>query len=335
MRVGTGEFTYEWIEDFAEIPDPEAAASGWSHNGITVTPKNTLITSHPALPLAVELSLEGALLNTWEPGVTEAHGIVLHDDGKDGHLWFSDIGSKPHPDTDYQEWVLGESGPHNVKTTPEGDVVMELFTPPIAAYEEGGYSPTEAAVYSAADGGNDDVWIADGYGKWKVHRYDKEGNYLSSIDGTEGDSGAFDEPHAVWVDVRKGDAELYITDRTNRRVQVYDLEGAGKRTFAHDAMVLPGAFATLGDYLVVADLVGRLDILDIDDRLVMSLGTNPSEMERPGWPNDLDANGANVRTATLQEGIFNSPHGITTDAAGNIYISEWLIGGRYIKLALV
>ena len=45
-----------------------------------------------------------------------------------------------------------------------------------------------------------------------------------------------------------------------------------------------------------------------------------------------NANGETVRTHLLEPGKFNSPHGVATDAAGNIYVSEWLIGGRYIKL---
>jgi hypothetical protein len=33
--------------------------------------------------------------------------------------------------------------------------------------------------------------------------------------------------------------------------------------------------------------------------------------------------------------LFNSPHGISSDNDGNIYVSEWLIGGRYTKLRLI
>ncbi|MBO04126.1 MAG: hypothetical protein CL731_03805 [Chloroflexi bacterium] len=40
-------------------------------------------------------------------------------------------------------------------------------------------------------------------------------------------------------------------------------------------------------------------------------------------------------TSRLVEGLFNSPHGVTSDNDGNIYVTEWFIGGRYTKLALV
>ena len=331
-RVGSGELTFDWIEDFAEIPDPESAARGWAHHGIAITPRDTLVTFHPADPVVIELSLEGALLNTWELAVSEAHGVALHHDGSDVHLWFSDIGIKRDPDQGYER-IAGAREAHNVKTTLEGEVVMELFTPPGAVYEDGGYSPTEAAVYSSADGGNDDIWITDGYGKSRVHRYDKTGNHLGSIDGTEGDAGSFDQPHAIWIDLRKDDAELYISDRLHRRIQVYDLEGSWKRSFGDDLMTLPGAFAAMGEHLVVGGLAGQVYILDLEDELVEVIGDNPGVMARPGWPNDLDENGASVRSGALTAGKFNSPHGVGTDAAGNIYVSEFLIGGRYIKLA--
>ena len=53
----------------------------------------------------------------------------------------------------------------------------------------------------------------------------------------------------------------------------------------------------------------------------------------PGWPNGLDDSGNAARSTVLEKGKFNSPHGIATDPAGNIYSGEWLIGGRYTKLA--
>ena len=46
-----------------------------------------------------------------------------------------------------------------------------------------------------------------------------------------------------------------------------------------------------------------------------------------------NAGGELVPTDLLEAGKFNSPHGMAVDGLGNIYVSEWLIGGRYTKLA--
>ena len=44
------------------------------------------------------------------------------------------------------------------------------------------------------DGGNGDVYVADGYGSNYVHRYSKTGEYISSINGEEGEAGRFATP---------------------------------------------------------------------------------------------------------------------------------------------
>ncbi|MFU8780407.1 MAG: hypothetical protein ACNA71_05205 [Kiritimatiellia bacterium] len=46
---------------------------------------------------------------------------------------------------------------------------------------------------------------------------------------------------------------------------------------------------------------------------------------------DADGNRVDPRPH-LKPGYFNSPHGVAADPAGNIYVSEWLFGGRYICL---
>jgi hypothetical protein len=113
------------------------------------------------------------------------------------------------------------------------------------------------------------------------------------------------------------------------------LDGRFKRSFGEDFMITPSAFAQYGDFLVIAELNARLTIVDGDDQLVTYLGDNHAVAKEPGWPNMLRADGVPTRTDRIRIGLFNSPHGLTTDNEGNIFVSEWLIGGRYIKLAKV
>ncbi len=78
--------------------------------------------------------------------------------------------------------------------------------------------------------------------------------------------------------------------------------------------------------MIVIELRGsRVTILDKDDNLLGYLGENSGAFKMlEGWPN--------VPHEILEPGKFNSPHGIAVDPDGNIYIAEWLIGGRINKL---
>ena len=79
--------------------------------------------------------------------------------------------------------------------------------------------------------------------------------------------------------------------------------------------------------MFVAELRGsRVTILDQEDNLIGYIGENSGAFLRlEGWPN--------VPQDTLEKGMFNSPHGITADKQGNVFISDWLIGGRITKLS--
>ena len=333
MRIGTGEHTYHWNDDWATLPNPESAKAGWSHHGIVVTEAGKIITLHQGDLKMMEMDPDGTVQRSWDLGLNEAHGITLVKDGDTEYLWIADNGRKrgPHTDYDYPDSTSKVTG-QVVKTTLTGETVMSLDTPPLPVYGEVDYMPTWVAVNEERNGGNGDVWVADGYGANHVHRYDRDGNYVSSINGEEGTVGAYNCPHAIFVDTRKQEHELYVADRGNGRVQVYDLEGGFKRGFGSDFLTSPSGFATHGDLMVVAELRARLTILDIDDGPVAYLGDNEQVCDVPGWPNNLDDDGNTVETSLLEPGKFNSPHGMTVDAEGNIYVAEWLIGGRMVRL---
>lgn len=321
MRIGSGRHTYEWIDSWAQLPDSPQRRAGWAHHGMATTSTGQVVTFHPGEPRILVFEPDGTLVRSVEVEVANAHGLCLvNEEGRD-LLWLADNGA---------------AGPAQViKVDLNGRTLERLERPDLPCYREGRYAPTAVAVHEARFGGNGDVWVADGYGQSIIHRYDAQGHYLSSITGEEGAAGLFRTPHGLFVDRRKEEPELYIADRANRRIQVYDLEGRYKRSFGADVLSSPSAFAAdpASGSLIVAELRARLAVLDPDDRLVGYLGENEAVCALPGWPNMKDEMGQTVRTTRLEPGRFNSPHGIAADAAGNLYVTEWLIGGRYTKLA--
>jgi len=95
--------------------------------------------------------------------------------------------------------------------------------------------------------------------------------------------------------------------------------------------------AIVGDTLALTDFTrARVTILDRADQLVEHMGANPGAnpeaRARDGWPNARNVDGDLVRRRSNQ-GKFNSPHTLAADAEGNLYVTEWLIGGRLTKLA--
>lgn len=274
---------------------------------MAVTEDGRVVVFRQADPAVLLFDASGSLLDAWGDRFLGAHGLTLvREDGRD-LLWLTDQDS-------------GEV----VKTTLDGETLLALSPPKLPVYERGTYAPTWVAVFEERWGGDGSVWVADGYGMNLVHRYDRSGRYLVSIDGQEG-AGAFDCPHGVWFDTRRAEPELYVADRGNRRLQVYDFEGRFKRVVGEDVLGCPCVGAVQGGDLIVAELCARLAILDPDDQLVGYLGRNEQACEREGWP---DLGNHHLRTEA-----FNSPHGIAADADGSLYIVEWIVGGRLIKMA--
>ncbi|MCH8309979.1 MAG: hypothetical protein IIB17_05725 [Chloroflexi bacterium] len=329
MQINDGHTTYQWTEDWAQIPPSESASNGWAHHGVAITASGEVISFHPGDSTMLVFDSQGRLVRSWETDFTDAHGITIVNEGGVEYLWVADNGRKRSHTLGY-EYGDSEATGQAVKITLRGEVVQRLKRPDLSVYETGLYSPTSVAVNNE----NGDVWLADGYGQSYVHRYDSSGNYLSSINGEEG-AGRFSTPHSVFVDTRKADAELYVSDRANGRVQVYDMEGGFKRAFGSSFLTTPSAFAVHGDTMIIAELNARLAAVDSQDRLIGYLGGNLPVAQVTGWPNNLNESGVPVRTSLLEPGKFNSPHGLAMDSAGSIYVSEWLIGGRFIKLDIV
>ncbi len=156
----------------------------------------------------------------------EGHGITLVNENGQELIWVADPGKKMRRAEDgsyVPEEAITEG--QVVEFGIDGTEVKCLPRPTHAAYGSGTYAPTSVAVVEARHGGNGDVWVADGYGQHLVHRYSADGTYLQTLSGEEG-AGRFNCPHAVFIDRRHAQPEVWVADRGNSRIQVYSVDGS-------------------------------------------------------------------------------------------------------------
>jgi hypothetical protein len=271
---------------------------------VAVLKSGEVVIFHQADPGVLIYSPEGRLLQSWGH-FTGAHGLTLVEENGTEFLWLTDEVTKD---------VL--------KTTVDGEVISRIDPPGSSSGAEQKYIPTWVAVAEERFGGNGDIWVADGYGSSLIYRFDKDGKPLATLDGTEG-AGRFQCPHGLALDTRRTEAEFYIADRGNKRFQVYGMDGSYRRTFGEDFLNSPDVMAQMGEYLVIPELVAGITILDERDQPAASLGFQAGANQNSGWPNNRE---------WIKPGLFNSPHSATADSAGNIYVVEWIAGGRVIKL---
>ncbi len=179
--------------------------------------------------------------------------------------------------------------------------------------------------FAFIDGG--DFLLADGYGSYYIHHYDRDGNWKSCFGGPGKGKGKFNLPHGLWVDQRNGQTRVAVCDRANNTVQFLSLDGEYQQTLTDYG--LPANADTWNDLMVVPELVARVSLLDKENRVVARLG---ADVERVSGDK-----GRQIRRKEemWQDGRFIHPHDACFDAAGNIYVAEWVASGRVSRLRKV
>ena len=127
--------------------------------------------------------------------------------------------------------------------------------------------------------------------------------------------------HQLAIDTRFTPPRLIACDRANRRIVHLSMNGELLGVVGED-LLLPAAVAVRGDYAAVAELRGRVVLLDKNGAIASTLGSNTATDEI-----------GNNRTepAKWKPGIPNAPHGIAFDEQGNVYVSEFSLFGRLHK----
>ena len=289
MKYGNGKYTYELVDPWAKLQGVKTFVDVC---GISIDTDDRVYVFNRSEHPMIEFDRDGNELSHWtEDLFRRPHGGYL---SPDNHIW------------------LAETGRHVVhKFTKDGELVMTLGNmdqpsdtghrggrddfESIASIKKGGppfNRPTGVAVSSTGD-----IFVSDGYGNARVHKFNAEGELLFSWGEPGAKPGQFRNPHGIWID-RKD--RIWIADRENSRVQIFDTEG--KFLDVWTDLFRPTQVCIDADNVVyVSELSRRISIFTIDGKLLAR------------WGNE---------SRSREDTLLFGPHAIGVDSNGDIYVGE-------------
>src|ERR1035437_9052043 len=209
MAKGPHKFEFEVIEGWQHLPE---GMSFVEVAGVAVDSRDRVFVFCRGDYPVIVFDKDGKFLNAWGKGVfSSAHGIFID---KHDVLYLCDDYDHTVPicDTDGNlKMMLGKPG----EPAPTGYV--EGKSPVLF-----GGQPFNR-VTNVAKGRNGDLYISDGYGNARVHRFAADGRHITSWGQPGSGPGEFNLPHGIAVD---SSGRVYIADRENSRVQIFTANGA-------------------------------------------------------------------------------------------------------------
>jgi sugar lactone lactonase YvrE len=273
-------------------------------------------------------------------------GKFIREIGKNLYAW--SFGHAVRIDKDDNIWAIDKGSDMIIRFNPEGRVTMVFGrkqeasdettgplkhpVPPLPA-EDGRFRQ----VTDVAFGPEGDIFISDGYINSRIAKVDKDGNWIKSWGNRGTNSGEFNTPHNIAADAK---GNVYVADRGNRRIQVFDSEGKFLRiitvdvpfdenarpaignkpdlkTYQQVQTFVPGAPWTVcitpppNQVLYTSDAYpGRVYKLSLDGKVLGVLGQSGKQLKQFGWI-----------------------HGIACPSENEIYVAE-LLNWRVQKLIL-
>ena len=295
VQTGQGSLTYTTVPGWGKVPGSEHIGS--THGGIVVDKAGKIYVSTDGPQTLIAFDADGKYIKSFGPAFRGIHGMNINtEDGK--------------------EYIYAAAMGKVMKLDLEGNIVLTLD-----GSKQDGHAWKRATAVAVAPNG--DIFVADGYGSSIIFKYDKAGKFIKKIGIKGNKDGEFKTSHGLAVDNRNPEKPvLVVADRENRRVQLLDLDGNFIKV-ATTGLRRPCALSIWGDYIAVAELEGRVAILDKDYKVVSKIGDNPNKKQWANFP---------VKPEDWQGGIFTAPHGVSFDSNGNLYVMDWNKWGRVTKL---
>ena len=288
VLLRSGDYRYEALEEWEKLPD---GVNLVECPGVAVNSKDEVhvLTRNTAFSVLV-FDPDGTFKRTFGQGLLSdfCHGISI---GSDDSVYCADAGN------------------HTVtKFTSEGALTLTLGKRDEPAELWSG-DPFNKPTHVFASPNTGDIFVSDGYGNARIHRFTAEGKHVLSWGEMGIDPGQFIFPHNLVVDAQD---RVYVADRECHRVQVFDSEGhfitMWNNIYRPDGLTLgPDGHIYIGELNSVLvpkpppGLGHRVSIWSVEGEQLARLG-DPEEGE--------------------QSGGFIAPHGIAVDSNLDIYVGE-------------
>ncbi len=265
-----------------------------------------LDTNFPRLPPGIKLDAVSAVAVDFTGNIAVIHRgrepiLIFTPTGKFLRSFGNGLFDSTHGlrrDTKGNLWTTDNKNHTVLKFGHDGKLLLTLGKRNMSGDDDGHFNrPADIAF---AKNGN--IFIADGYGNSRVVKLDASGKFLHAWGRKGKGPGEFNLPHAIRIDSK---GHVYVGDRENDRVQVFDQNGKFIRQFGGFAPY--GLEITKDDYLFVADgRANKVMKITLEGKVLAQWGTLGSE-----------------------PGNFNMPHGITVANDGTVYVTE--IRGKRVQ----
>jgi hypothetical protein len=302
MKVGSGDLSFELVPDWEQLP------SDWEHPDVvgvcTDTQLNVYLFCRGPQPVIV-YDKSGTALGFWGEDVFPGrpHGMFL---------------------TGAEELLLVDDRGHSVGRYSLDGRMLQTIGPEGEASDTG-YDGNNLATVAraagpfnrptdAAAGASGDIFVTDGYGNSRIHRFNSDGDLTLSWGEPGVEAGQFNLPHALWV---HDDGRIFVADRENERIQIFSSDGKflAEWTDIHQPQ----------DVLVDRD--GLVYVAELGARKgTTSPRRGPIEANEPCRLSIFDPSGELLLRwgdgDGTQAGHFAGPHAIWIDAEGSLYVAE-------------
>lgn len=300
--VGAGVFRYRVAPNWPTLP------SGWDLVEVTAVATDArgrvYVFNRGEHPVAI-FSPAGDFISSWGEGVfARPHGITI---GADDAVYCVD-------DLD-----------HTVKKfSLDGRLLLKLGT-------SGRFSDTGATTVdfrniqrvgppfnfptNLAVSPNGDLYVADGYGNARIHRFSPDGKLLQSWGEPGNGPGEFHVPHGIAID---RDGMVYVADRENSRVQIFSADGQYMTEW--NGIARPCQ--------VFIDNDQNVFVAELGYRAGMWPGTHPPTPDATGGRMSIFNRQGQLQARwgggdnPCAPGDFFAPHDVSVDSCGDVYVGE-------------